>query len=346
MVAIQLPSASDAKQGVEAYQAAAQAWAERGRLIWLVGAGVAEVLAEIGSDHTQPGDGKGLVGRLEALVERAGAMESAQRVPERAAPIERLVGRDGERQRDRIWQGQERRLDDRRYLVLFLGSGATRGGRATLAVGVDEQGAKHVLGVWEHTTANAAVGRALVAELAGRGLSADQGLLAVVPGHAALEEALRRTWGSRVQVAHCQSWVRHGVLAHLPERARPAVAARLRGAWSMPEPQAMQGLSAVAEEMEREHPGAAARLRASQSATLVVAGLELPDRLRHHLEISGPARMAIEGAVAATAPGKRGLAAVRAGLPAVVGRMRRLIGYEALPQLAEKLRLHVAGAGR
>lgn len=345
MVASSKVAGGQQAEGVEGYRKATEAWAERGRLVWLVGSGVTQALTEIGACHAGPGADQQLVAHLQRLIDgtSAGAAESEVGV---SAPTETAARRGGQRERDRIWQGQERRLDDRRYLVLFFGSRAARGSLATLAVGVDDQGVKHVLGVWEYTPALAAAARLMVADLAGRGLSAAAGLLAVIPGNPGLDEAVRRTWGSGVLVAHCQSWVRHQVLGHLPERARPSVAARLQRAWSMPAAQAAQELSDVVAQLERDHPGAAARLKASQAATLVVAGLGLPERLRRHLQVAGPARGAIENALAAAAPGKRGLSAVKAGLPSVAGRLRRLIGYEALPQLAEKLRLHAAGTSR
>jgi hypothetical protein len=330
-------------EAIAVYQEAALVWAERSRLRWLLGWGVAEALREIGVGPAAV-DGAGLVARLEQLVERAAA--DAGSTVGVASPVIRRTGSNQRLKREGFWQGQGRRLDDRRYLVLFVGSARARGTWATLAVGVDEQGHKHVLGAWEHSTANAAVARALVAELAGRGLSAAEGLLAVVPGNPALDEAVRRSWGTAVHVAHCQHWVTGTVLAHLPEAGRPAVAARLRRAWSLPEPEAAQELADLVARLEQEHPGAAARLAQSRDAALVVARLGLPEGLSRHLRVAGPPRVAIEDAVAAAGPGKRGLAAVRAGLPAVVRRMRRLVGYQGLPQLAQELSECVAGRSR
>jgi hypothetical protein len=311
-------------------------------LSWLLGTGVAEVLAEIGAG-TAAVDGEALVARLGRLVEQVGAGSRPQVAAAVQVPVVRAVQSAKRREPERVWQGQERRLDDRRYLVLFVGSAPARGAWVTLAVALDEQGHKHVAGVWDHSTVNAAVARAVVAELAGRGLAADRGLLAVVPGQPALEEAVRRTWGAGVAVAHCQHWVTHTVLAHLPEAARRAVAVRLRRAWSLPAAAAALELADLVEVLEREHPGAAAQLGGSRQAALTVAALGLPERLAQHLRVSGPPRVAIEHAAAAARPGQTGLAAVRAGLPAVVGRMRRLIGYEALPQLAQKLSRQPAG---
>ena len=52
------------------------------------------------------------------------------------------------------------------------------------------------------------------------------------------------------------------MLDHLPERDRPAVKARLRRAWATENHAlALDGLGALAAELDRSHPGAASSLR-------------------------------------------------------------------------------------
>jgi hypothetical protein len=73
----------------------------------------------------------------------------------------------------------ERMSRDRRALqvVALLIDGVQFGAHVVLAaVGVDAQGAQHVLGLREGATENAAVGRALLADLAERGLATGRSL--------------------------------------------------------------------------------------------------------------------------------------------------------------------------
>ena len=58
------------------------------------------------------------------------------------------------------------------------------------AVGVDERGDKHVLGLREGATENAAAVRALLADLAERGLDTNRSLLIVIDGAKALHKAV------------------------------------------------------------------------------------------------------------------------------------------------------------
>jgi putative transposase len=50
------------------------------------------------------------------------------------------------------------------------------------ALGVDEKGTKHVLGLWEGATENAVACRALLEDLVGRGLRADRAMRFVLDG--------------------------------------------------------------------------------------------------------------------------------------------------------------------
>jgi hypothetical protein len=333
-----------------ALQAAALSWAERGRLRWLVGASVAEALAALGRDGQGAEAWEGWLARLERLVEQAAGLGWG--VPASVEPRRTLVARGKlagsrrgvSRRPGNGYDARQGRLDGETYVVVFFASASARGAWVTLAIGIDPTGCKHVLGLWPGSTADAAVSGAALEALAERGLAPRPALLAVTDGSGAADEALRRQWGKSVLIAHCRERVRQEVVAHLPEKDRPAVTAALRRAWSLPVPDAGRALRDLAERLRHAHPGAAARLERSLESTLTVARLELPERLRSHLEIAGPVRVVTEEACRAGGPGSSGVAAVAAGLPAVVGRMRRLIGHEALPRLAQKL--DVAGTDR
>jgi putative transposase len=73
-----------------------------------------------------------------------------------------------------------------------------------VALGVDEQGDKHVLGLAEGATENAAVCSALLANLQERGLTSDRAMLFVIDGSKALAKAIRQAYGARALVQRCQ----------------------------------------------------------------------------------------------------------------------------------------------
>ncbi|WP_324669648.1 transposase [Geochorda subterranea] len=228
-------------------------------------------------------------------------------------------------------------LGDRWHVVLYLGSVLARGEWVTLAIGVDLSGAKHVLGLWEGATLNEAVARRAVGELTARGLRTEPGVLVVTDGRRALDEAIKQAWGGRARIAHCQYQVQQEVLAHLPEKERPSVADRLRRIWTAPVDEAAGQLDQLLAALQARHPGAAARLLGSYEAVLTVGHLGLPPDLAPHLAAAGALRVTVEHALEASSPTQRGMAAVRAGLPAAVSRMRRTVGAAGLAILAQRL---------
>jgi transposase-like protein len=69
-------------------------------------------------------------------------------------------------------------------------------------------------------------------------------------------------FGNDVPVQGCVRHQQRNALEHLPERDREPVNARLRRAWTETDhDHALERLSALAVELDRAHPGAAASLR-------------------------------------------------------------------------------------
>ena len=155
-----------------------------------------------------------------------------------------------------------RRLDDVRLAVLMLDGIELKGHTNIVALGITTEGVKVALGLWEGSTENAAVATALLADLVARGLDTAQGVLVVIDGAKALRKAVRDVLGERTPVQRCVRHKERNVADHLPERDRPALRRRLRAAWALERHEtAQERLEALAAELERPHPGAAASLR-------------------------------------------------------------------------------------
>lgn len=85
------------------------------------------------------------------------------------------------------------------------------------------------------------------------------------------------------------------MLDHLPERDRPPVKRRLRHAWADPDPErALDKLRALADELDRSHPGAAASLREGMEETLTLSRLGIRGSLKQTLESTNPCESMIE----------------------------------------------------
>ena len=94
------------------------------------------------------------------------------------------------------------------------------------AVGVDEHGDKHVLGLREGATENTTAVRALLADLVERGLDNTRTLLIVIDGAKALHKAVMEVFGARALIQRCREHKKRNVTDALPERLRAAVRAR------------------------------------------------------------------------------------------------------------------------
>ena len=152
-----------------------------------------------------------------------------------------------------------RRLDDVRLAVLMLDGIELKGRTNVVCLGITTEGQKVPLGLWEGSSENAVVATALLADLVERGLDTAQGVLCVLDGAKALAKAVRDVLGERTPVQRCVRHKERNVLEHLPERDRPAVRRRLRRAWERDDHvRAEEELRALASELERSHPGAAA----------------------------------------------------------------------------------------
>lgn len=98
------------------------------------------------------------------------------------------------------------------------------------AVGVDEHGAKHVLGLREGATENAAAGRALLADLVERGLATNRSMLVVIDGAKALHKAVVEVCGAHALIQRCREHKKRTVIEALPERLRASVRAAMNQA--------------------------------------------------------------------------------------------------------------------
>ena len=158
-----------------------------------------------------------------------------------------------------------------------------------IALGIDESGHKHVLGLREGATENATSCIALITNLVERGLDTTRSLLIVIDGGKALRKAAREVFGRRALVQRCQVHKKRNVLDQLPDRMRASVGAALSQAYaSRDKSQALRLLNNLERRLGKEHPSAAASLREGLDETLTVIGLNLPRALERTLATTNP----------------------------------------------------------
>jgi putative transposase len=233
-----------------------------------------------------------------------------------------------------------RRLDDVRLAALMLDGIELKGRCCVVALGIDTDGVKHPLGLWDGSTENATVTRELLSNLVARGLDLEQGVLCVIDGAKALRKAINEVLGP-VPVQRCIRHKERNVLDHLAERDRPQVKARLRRAWAEDDhDRALHQLQLLASELERSHPGAAASLGEGLAETLTITHLGVKGRLKRTLQSTNPCESMIETVrhtsrnVKRWQSGEMCLRWTAAGMLEAERQFRKIIGYRDLAKLA------------
>jgi putative transposase len=119
------------------------------------------------------------------------------------------------------WLG--RRLDGVDLPVVMVDGIHFHDSVVLVALGIDAQGNKHVLGLREGSTEATRLVASLLADLLERGLDADRVRLWVIDGGKALRKAIVQTFGARALVQRCQEHKRRCCKAATPAR-HPACA--------------------------------------------------------------------------------------------------------------------------
>ncbi len=149
-----------------------------------------------------------------------------------------------------------------------------------VALGVDKQAQKHVLGLWQGATENSTLVRELLADLRERGLNTEAAMLVVVDGAKALYKGVREVFGERALIQRCRVHKLRNVLEHLPLEKRSQAAWRLRGAWAKSTPEeALKELRVCVKWLDPISPSAARSLEEGLEETLTVTRLGLHESL-------------------------------------------------------------------
>jgi putative transposase len=152
------------------------------------------------------------------------------------------------------------------------------------AIGIDGAGDKHVLALALGATENAAVVKALLADLVERGLQPDIARLVIVDGSKALSRAVRDTFGRFAFIQRCQVHKGRNIIERLDPSLHAGVKKVLRQAWDSPTAeQAERVLKNLARRLDHDAPGVSASIHEGLDEMLTVIRLGLPDPLRRAL---------------------------------------------------------------
>ena len=245
-----------------------------------------------------------------------------------------------ERTRTALSELMGRRLEDVRLAVMMLDGIEIADRCHVVALGITTDGVKLPLGLWEGSTENATLARALLSDLVDRGLDPEQAILFVIDGGKALRRAIKDVFGEHALVHRCHRHKERNVTELLPERDRPAVLVKIRGAWALTDAGlAQERLERLASELDRTWPDAAASLREGMSETLTLMRLGIAGQLAKSLCSTNPCESMIEIVrhtqrnVKRWQDGDMRKRWTAAGMLVAEQQFRRIIGYRDLAKL-------------
>ena len=237
-------------------------------------------------------------------------------------------------------------LEDLDLPILMIDGTAMGDSILIVAVGIDADGKKHVLGVREGTTESFETCRSLLRDLIERGLSVERARLAVIDGSKGLDKALRRVFGGWIQIQRCQVHKMRNVQEHLPKTHWPFARERLRQAWLRSDSyeQAHKRLLDLAASLDDQHPGAAASIREGLTETLTLLKLGIqPGPLFRTLRSTNIIEN-LQGTLKATARrvkrwrgGAMVLRWAVSGIMEAEAKFRRVRGHKDIPYLVSAL---------
>lgn len=173
----------------------------------------------------------------------------------------------------------ERSLADLTVLVIYIDGIVVSGHHIIAAVGVDEAGDKHLLGLALGASENALVVKDLLRRMIERGLDAQLSYLFVIDGGAALRSAIEEMFGQRAHVQRCRTHKLRNVLERLSKTEAAQTKAVMMAAYKLAPKDGMAKMKKQAQWLEREHPDAAASLLEGLHETFTVNALGLPPTL-------------------------------------------------------------------
>jgi putative transposase len=217
-----------------------------------------------------------------------------------------------------------------------------------VALGIGIDGVKYPLALVEGSTENATLVTDLLVDLRERGLDVTRPMLVGLDGSKALRKAVIEVLDHPV-IQRCQLHKVRNVKDHLPQRLRTTVGRRMTDAYHAGSAlEAEAALLALAAELDRTHPGAAASLREGLSETLTVLRLGVPPTLARTLRSTNAIESMISvcrdhaGNVKRWRDGQMALRWCAAGMVEAGKQFRRVNGHLHLPTLRAALERETA----
>jgi putative transposase len=171
-----------------------------------------------------------------------------------------------------------RSFEHTQLLVIYVDGMIVAGTHVIAAVGVDQRGTKHVLGLKAGATENAAVVGHLLTELHERGIPMNAPRLWVIDGSKALASAIERVCGAHAHIQRCRVHKLRNAADALKTNKTLAAQTKwqMSQAFAMEQHKGLAKLQAIARQLKPKYPDAGASVMegAQQMFTLQRLGIE------------------------------------------------------------------------
>jgi len=246
-----------------------------------------------------------------------------------------------------------RDLSELRIVAVMVDGIAVADHIVIAALGIDEAGQKHPLGLWLGATENHGVCGKLLDNLIERGLDPQRAYLFVIDGSKALRKAIKDRFGRRALVQRCQEHKRRNVLRLLPKKLHGMVSKTMRDAYkSKSTSTAKRRLLQLVAHLADEHPDAAASLKEGLDETLTLKDMNLSASLERTLSTTNPIENLngiirdVTRRVKRWRDGKMVKRWIAAGVLEAQRGFRRLRGHKSMPTLIAALTKHAEQTDR
>ena len=246
--------------------------------------------------------------------------------------------------RRKVRQLLERDLSQHNFCAIYIDGIEYQGQHLIVALGMNNDGVKTVLGLRQGASENTVVVSALLGDLAQRGVDFSEPRLYVLDGARALVKAVREHAGEEALIQRCQLHKRRNVVGHLREEDRQAVEARLAAAYALRSTEeAQQALEQLHRELQELNPSAARSLEEGLDETLTLNRLPLEGWRRRTLSTTNPIESAFSVVetvcrrVKCWQQGDHLERWVGSALWVAEGNFRKVKGYQDLPKLVAAL---------
>ena len=176
-------------------------------------------------------------------------------------------------------QLMERSFKEHDILAVYIDGIEVAGHHVVAAVGLDDSGEKHLLGLVRGSSENAGVVKDLLQSLLKRGIDASVQRLFVIDGSKAIRSAIQQVYGEQGLVQRCRAHKVRNVIERLPGPTRAQTQSVMHAAYKLPEKEGIAKLKQQAKWLQPQYPDAAASLLEGLEETFTVNRLRLTPAL-------------------------------------------------------------------